>query len=367
MSSDVPHHSQDVLSCLRSGFFCVYLEKEDEVIKKYVSKCPVCNRIDQNFFKFQPTNIRFLQHRSIPVCFTAVSLDILGPIICKPTRNSRKRDKYWVLICLCLFSKGICMIPMDSASRDSVRLALTNLQARYSNISLILTDQGSQLNIDSDDQIFNKQIVIEQVPTNSQVLNVVESSYKTIKKMLKSMFMNKEKLTYPTLTILELIVTLEITSNLFNSKQIAGLNINESAISPNNILKPYISEHESDVMLEKFRNFKFSLDQQLSIFIENRKFYEAFVVILKKIIFTNNYYYFSKKPDGLQPVTGDVCLIKRQGGSSLKLCQITKIDRNIVTVNIMKNNKLQETKAHISILALIYRPNSKEMIRNDEK
>ena len=259
------------------------------------------------------------------------------------------------------------MIPMDSASRDSVRLALTNLQARYSNISLILTDQGSQLNIDSDDQIFNKQIVIEQVPTNSQVLNVVESSYKTIKKMLKSMFMNKEKLTYPTLTILELIVTLEITSNLFNSKQIAGLNINESAISPNNILKPYLSEHESEVMLEKFRNFKFSLDQQLSIFIENRKFYEAFVVVLKKIIFTNNYYYFSKKPDGLQPVTGDVCLIKRQGGSSLKLCQITKIDRNIVTVNTMKNNKLQETKAHISILALIYRPNSKEMIRNDEK
>ena len=346
---------------LQQGYFASFIPRATRKIRTFINKCGACSRMKVKFNESFPTKHRFLQYYNQAGLFTHCSLDLSAPIMLRPSKSDKKPRKYYILVCLCLFSSTTCLILVEDYSKSSVLHAIGQLQLRYScRISLIVTDSGSQLSsLDPSDSVFITPPKIITAASSNQLLNVVESVTGKLKKLIATIFLCKQKLHLPTLTVIQCLSTLEIISNIYNTRLVSAARQDDKDI----FISPFMISHTNlngiqckQSIEDLWIDLEDNNQHHLNIITQNRKFKELLISELKMLISCNNRIFLQKKND-IRFQKHDLCLVKR-GNNSLKLVQIEEMSDsgNYCKIRIMNNRKLETQETHTSQLSIVYRP-----------
>ena len=348
-------------SRLQQGIFAAFIPRATKKIRSFINNCGACSRMKVKFNESFPTKHRFLQYYNQAGLFTHCSLDLSAPIMLRPSKSDKKPRKYYILVCLCLFSSTTCLILVEDYSKSSVLNAIGLLQLKFScRISLIVTDSGSQLSaLDPNDSVFLTPPKIITAASSNQLLNVVESVTGKLKKLIATIFLCKQKLHLPTLTVIQCLSTLELITNIYNTRLVSAARQDDKDI----FISPFMMSHTSLNGIEckqSIEDLWIDLEENnqrhLNIITENRKFKEILVSELKTLISCNNRIFLQKRND-IKFQKHDLCLVKR-GNNSLKLVQIEEMSDsgNYCKIRIMNNRKLETQETHTSQLSIVYRP-----------
>ena len=239
------HHSKTyTLGATRLAPLPVMFFDGASTVRKIVNEnCISCKK------ELRPLTSEILSyHRLTPSrVFARISIDLVGPILVKPSVSSRNKIKLWVMPVLCLASGASTFQVCETYGAASVVKALLTLEASYSPISEIVVDAGSQLQsldmsgIDPTNseeiKVFSLLNNIKKCSVRGQRENVVESAIKRIKRFWKNIYPNITT-TLPTsspLTFCDLLLLLQYTCNEINRTPYSS---NED-IAPETFLKLY--------------------------------------------------------------------------------------------------------------------------------
>ena len=348
---------------LQQGIFAAFIPRVTKKIRSFIDKCGACKRMKTKFNESFPTRHRFLQYYNQAGLFTHCSLDLSAPIMLRPSKLDKRPRKYYILVCLCLFSSATCLILVEDYSKTSVLNAIALLQLKFScRISLILTDAGSQLAaLNPNDSIFQTPPKIITAGTSNQLLNTVESITGKLKKLIATMFLCKQKLNFPTLTLLQCQSMLELISNIYNTRLVSAARHNDKDIfiSPSMLIHTHLSEKQCQISIEDiWTNLEGKNEALLNTITQNRNFKDVLVNELKTLISCNNRIFIQRRND-IKFEKNDICLVKR-GSNQLKLVQIEDItdSGNFCKIRILNNKKLETQETHTSLLSIVYRPHN---------
>ena len=226
---------------LRRGNLGVVMEKAESLVSAFIGNCARCN-IDRmkHFFTEMGPNYVGLSVSALPMA--QVSVDLLGPLEVKCFPGSRKTRKVYPLLFFDLNYNAIGFQILEGASGFDVGMGLLSHQARYSPLTLVMSDHGaafheSVINFRTVDglKVFDNAI-FHALPVDSQAGNAVERHVQEIKKMLRKTFGVKRDGKFPILTISQLIYAYERICQEYNSVPylVEGVDL-----CPMDFLRPY--------------------------------------------------------------------------------------------------------------------------------
>ena len=357
----VTHTSHSLTKArIQSGEFATFVPNVTGKIRRYITKCATCSRYKAQFATPVSSTHRFFEYYDTLTFFCFISIDISAPVMLRPSKQDKKPRKYFILVTLCLVSKAICLLLLEDYSKDSVATALGQIQLRYSGrIQLILSDNGTQLAaLDPNDPVFTVPPRIVTCPTANQVLNPVESITGKVKKLISTAFLNKEAMSFPTVTVIQATALLDYISCIYNMRAVSGARQtdNDTVISPYALLHTYLNRTECDKSVEALlRGIEDKEDSMLDVLTKNRKLKGFLTQELKSLIISNNENFLQKTgKEGVR--RRDICLIRR--GTQLKLVKVIDINEsnNFAKIEIIDHKKVKPTDTHVSQLVLIHRP-----------
>ena len=357
------------------------------LFKKYISKCPTCLKSDikskdgQFSVILGTPRLSSLVGQESPV-FHTVSLDIQGPWIvsnftgAKRTRNKHGTHKVYGLIIVDLLSGAFCIEYLDHATASEVEAALKSFSALHRLPSKCIADAGSSLVSLEKNPLFSgikrMGIQVETVETNHQLLNFSERTWQEVKGLLNSMRRNCSKTIYSqSETIVEIMRKVNLCASVVHSTPllVKHEDRHEKLVMKESLLRPYLSGTALDQkMAQIIAGVSGSRD---GLFEEVLSYNSTIREVAKKHILS----YLREKGvsfpvirrNGKQdsdevtlPLVDDV-VAYLSSDENVHLGVITKILKpNVSLVRLIKNGKMCETKMHVSLIKLIYRPSDPE-------
>ena len=205
---------------------------------------------------------------------------------------------------------------MEDIQKVDIELAISTHCARYRTPRFILTDNGTSNDILNNHQqsiveVLQKNISMEILAASHQFLNLVESTIKVFKSIVRSIYYGTPA-SAPLNTRAELNMIFSHVSNILNSRPLSSQSDGQLVLNANQLVKPYLSNEDQEIMVSKFLEELFNdEDKHLllkKIFQNNHQMAATASQVLKRE-FLSNSKLFSNKPAGLKPVVGDVVAV----------------------------------------------------------
>ena len=221
-----------------------WLPRQTELVNKFIANCKVCNFVNKNPQSPELGSPRWVKMlRSNHIIWRFISCDEIGPFIKKTHPNSRTTVKYWILCLLDVCTSAVNYEVMEDRSRSSVHKALFNHVQTYGMPSHCWTDAGTSIAPDpsSSDyrKYFEKSMSITQYLPGHQVLSQVERYIQMGKKILKTVLLQRDRLSMPNLSYTDVRVLLNATKGVLNSKPLFRDDATDIIITPNHLIHPY--------------------------------------------------------------------------------------------------------------------------------
>ena len=226
--------------------FPVWLFNAEKACSQFINKCSVCRYLHKQASTTGTLSLpRF--HRFVhknPIVFNTISVDAIGPFFIRCYKGSRKNVKIWIQIIYCVATKFTNFQITEGNTLDDITQAIYRFSCMYRVPESIVSDAGSSANLVPESQVYKKyfgstKIEIIKVQPSHQFLNQSENQVKNMKKLLRSIFYQRDKLNLSTLTHQELSTNLLTVSSLLNSRPI--FKSRNAFLCPNSFVTPWIS------------------------------------------------------------------------------------------------------------------------------
>ena len=273
-----------------------WLPRQSEAINKFISDCSVCNYVNRNPSSPELGSPRWVKMlRSNNIIWRYVSLDEIGPFVKKTHVNSRTTVKYWILCLLDVCTSAVNYEILEDRSRSSVHKALFNHVQTYGMPLQCWTDAGTSIAPDPDSadykKYFSTSMVVTQYLAGHQVLSRVERFIQMGKKMMKTVLLQRDRLSLPKLTYTDVRVLANATKGVLNSKPLFKDDITDIVITPNHLIHPYfVVDSTSDVakILDKADEYSKS-----TVTLKNLEEFSQSLVKLSSALGAKNTYFTS--------------------------------------------------------------------------
>ena len=241
---------------LLSQPFPVFLPNSLKAVRAYIDKCAICKYITN-----QPYQARFSAPRwakivrSQDLIFSNISIDSVGPLQKLGYPKSKKVVKYWILVIVCNFSRAITFRVMEDNTRASVTLALFAHSCTYRKPDRIFADAGtSQVpRVGSPEyvQYFGShEMECCQYESSHQKLNLAERFIQEMKKLLRTIFLQRDSVKVPHLEHSKISGILGAVQDVMNTRPIFG---HGTYVTANHLIKPYILDVANESRIEAFQ------------------------------------------------------------------------------------------------------------------
>ena len=145
--------------------------------------------------------------------------------------------------------------------------------------------------------------------------------------------------------------------NVLNSRPLTLQDDNKLVLNANLLVKPFISNHDQELLMGRFLEEVFNEQDQKELFSKifkgNNDMAQSAHIMLKRE-FLNTRKMFTDKKNGLEPLKGDVVIICKD---EPRLGLITEvISQHRVKVKFKNRGKNKEDIYHPKTLGLIFRP-----------
>ena len=163
----------------------------------------------------------------------------------------------------------------------------------------------------------------------------------------------------PVNTRAELHCIFSHVANILNSRPLSSQNDDALALNANQLVKPYISNADQEILVSKFMDEVFNdSDRHLlltKIFQNNQAMAVTASQVLKRE-FLANAKLFTDKPSGLKPLVGDVVIVLKDQPNLGLIVEVLS-PRRVVVRHKHRGANTDHTY-HCKILALLFRPTS---------
>ena len=314
-----------------------------------ISSCVRCIRTSKAPPRFDPPlgAPRFLNllESSSPI-FLGVSFDAIGPmrfLLKRGARGAKTISKGYALIAICCVTKFVSYYIMEDIQKVDIEMAISTHIARYRAPSFILTDNGSSNDILDNHQksiveVLQKNVKMEILQSSHQFLNLVESSIKVFKSIMRSIYSGVPA-SAPLNTRAELHMIFSHVCNILNSRPLSSQDDSTLVLNANQLVKPYLSNADQEVMVSKFLDEMFNdQDRHLlltKIFQNNQEMAVTASQVLKRE-FLNNAKLLSNKPVGLKPQIGDIIAVLKAEPRLGLIVEILSTHRVVVRSTVVQ-------------------------------
>ena len=184
---------------LRPWHYRTIVAHARKIILPMISSCVRCVRTSKAPPKFNPPlgAPRFLGLlESTSPIFLGVSFDAIRPLRFLQKRGARGAktiSKGYALIAICCLTKYVCYYLMEDIQKMDIELAVSEHIARFRPPRFILTDNGSSNDILENSQktiveVLQANVRMEILQSSHQFLNLVESTIRIFKNILRSTY-----------------------------------------------------------------------------------------------------------------------------------------------------------------------------------
>ena len=238
---------------LRKGKFAVWVPNAIRRVREVIKRCPVCSYVFNS-----PNTPRLGSPRWVRMVTEAdciwrfVSIDAVGPHYHRAFPGSKKVVKYHILFIFDLVTRGLNLELMESNSRESLHCALFNHACTVAiTPRFVFADAGSSAlpDVNSSDykRYFSEPMEVMAYKASHQFLNGSERITGSAKKLLRTVFKQRQKLKLPTMTYTQLRALLNSVCVALNSMPVL-FNANIAApIAPIHFRAPYILKGADEV------------------------------------------------------------------------------------------------------------------------
>ena len=229
-----------------------------------ISSCVRCVRTSKAPPKFDPLlgAPRFLSllESSSPI-FLGVSFDAIEPmriLLKRGARGAKTISKGYALVAICCVTKFVSYYLMEDIQKVDIEMAISTHIARFRSPRFILTDNGSSNDILENHQksiveVLQKNVKMEILVSSHQFLNLVESTIKVFKSIVRSIYSGTPP-SAPVNTRAELHCIFSHVANILNSRPLSSQTDDALALNANQLVKPYISNADQEILVSKFLN-----------------------------------------------------------------------------------------------------------------
>ena len=348
---------------LQQSDFGVYVPSAMKYIHKYLKNCAVCNRVNKKYFNCPKSKIRFYEYlqNPKPVFMSFISIDCLQ-VPLRLTSNDKVCRKL-VLFCVnCLVSSYTTFYLMENSSLHSTKSVLQNIVNEFGNkINYLMLDSASEFVALKKDKIFLSGATINIVNPKQQMLSVIESKIKTIRKLIRSIFIRDNK-QIPSLTVPSFLSLLILIKETLNSTPCMRYNQDTDEnlffFTPNHLFRGLDFQSDSETSMEYFIKLANSYEDFANHINASNQLKNHILTNLKLALSLNSKSFSSKyfgKTKTLIPKINDICYMRSD--SSFVICRIISLNdsKNYATIQLVKHNKQSTQEAHVRTLSLLYR------------
>ena len=268
------------LAKLRSGQYPVHLTRARVNVESHIQKCVTCR-----FALARPTTAalgspRFIRHlHNNNIVFAICSMDPLGPWYHRAHRTAKTKTRFYILLLTCLVTKASNLIILEGLKREEIIVGFRQHCNQYRVPTELYVDQGTSVNPHPGSELWERyfhgeRCTIHQVASSHQQNNFCERTVSIISRLLRTSFLQRDKLHFPSLTFCELNSLLSTVITLLNSRPIFATTSGSQVITPNHLLKThafYQNPENADTALTdlqmNFHNFYSQLKMTHSIFV----------------------------------------------------------------------------------------------------
>ena len=240
-------------------------------------------------------------------------------------------------------------------------MAISTHIARFRSPRFILTDNGSSNDILDNHQksiveVLEKNVKMEILASSHQFLNLVESTIKVFKSIVRSIYSGTPA-SAPVNTRAEIHMIFSHVANILNSRPLSSQNDDTLVLNANQLVKPYLSNADQEIMVSKFLDELFNDEDRhlllTKIFQNNQEMAVTASQVLKREFLTNAKL-FTNKPVGLRPIIGDVIAVLKDQPKLGLIVEVLSTRR--VVVRHKHRGANTDHTYHCKILALLFRP-----------
>ena len=353
------------------GSFPAYISNITHQINNTLKNCLICNKVRIKKYSRPPSALRYFRIIDSTAIHSYSSYDVLGPVYIRPGKKSRgQAQKHFICIILCLKTYYMTAYLMDDQSTDSIRRVIIKLQANYGPVKFLLTDAGACFTgLKNDDEIFGgRHVIIENVLTESQTLNIVEGGIKGLKYLIHSCLQtNMSNSKFPNLTWTKTDLLLNICCSIFNLRCIITQKTGNKQ-SPHLYLSPFIikttylkDQEQNEGIKQILTNLNEEHDALWNVVTNNEKQKEHIRSQLRHYMFSNAKNFLQSSSKNFEFNFGDFVLLRRGGNEkatkNFKIGQIIALNnaKNFAKVRLLQRTKPEEKTAHISVLVFLHR------------
>ena len=269
----------------------------------------------------------------------------------------------------------VCIKFLNNANACEVEAALKSFSSLHRLPSKCIADAGSSLVSLEKNPLFSgvrrMGITVETVEANHQMLNFSERTWQEVKGLLNSMRCNNSRTIYSQCeTLIEIMRKVNLCASIIHSTPllVKHQDRHEKLVMKESLMRPYLDGTALDQkMAQIIAGVSGSRD---GLFEEVLSYNSTIREVAKGHILS----YLREKgvsfpvirrngkqdPDVVLPLVDDV-VAYLASDETIHLGVITKnLKTNVSLVRMFKNGKVCETKLHVSLLKLIYRPNDPE-------
>ena len=190
---------------LRRGKYAVWIPNSPKRVRDILQRCPTCTYVFGSPATPPLGSPRWIRMVSETDCiWRYVSVDSVGPYIHRLHPGSKKTTKYWALYVYCLVTRGLNIELMEQNSREALHCALYNHSCTVAVTPFhVFADAGSSALPDvsshSYKKYFSEPMTTSAYGAHHQFLNQAERQIQGGKKLLKSVYKQRDRLKLPSM------------------------------------------------------------------------------------------------------------------------------------------------------------------------
>ena len=348
---------------IRSSMFPVEITRMSACVKKFINNCTQCLKMTAEPIAAAlgtPRWYKCLQSNALP--FRVISVDPIGDFLYVTPNTRGPPRKCYVLVVSCVLTTAISCYIMTGLTKNDVYLALYHHSQRYVEPRILYSDAGSNVRLTREDEGWdmyfgNADIEVINCGTEEYFANFCESKIKILKKLLKSSRLSRTANKLPNMTIPQLNSVFETFSNLLNSRAIFASNDGEFILTPNHIIKNWVSVENlsEDTLGGQLDGHVDKLEDQLNKLCKAlRVGAKMFMENLKYTYLSDTRNYKTLQQQTTTPRTGDVVMVSRRDCLPLGIVEHTK--NQFCWVRRKKNNIMVTERINFRKLYILHRP-----------
>ena len=268
------------LAKLRSGQYPVHITRARVTVENQIKKCVICRFAHARPTRAQLGSPRFIRHlHNNDIVYAVCSMDPLGPWYHRTHRTSKTKTRFYLLLLTCLVTKASNLIILEGLKREEIIIGFRQHCNQFRTPVELYVDKGSSVNPQPGSELWERyfhgeRCTIHQVASSHQQNNFCERTVSIISRLLRTSFLQRDKLHFPNLTFCELNSLISTVIMLLNSRPIFATTSGSQVLTPNHLLKThafYQNPEDAETALSNlqmnFHNFYSQLKITHSIFV----------------------------------------------------------------------------------------------------